>query len=171
MKKKIFGVEISKELVFVIIILVIIAALASYKNLLTHNWTPPETLTGQWAGQAEITELVRNGESTSPKTSCNIDILINPDGTVTGKIGNADLLNGKIRKNRTWFDKLFRLKSDYVINGNIKNGIVDADKVTERVIRFPFDLVDGQYEGRIYQPGAWATSVYLFSSVILNQQE
>ena len=42
--------------------------------------------------------------------------------SVSGRIGDATLINGRIIYNRSWFGKLMNWRTDYLIVGNLPRG-------------------------------------------------
>lgn len=47
---------------------------------------------------------------------------INPDASVSGRIGDASLMNTRIIYNRSWFGKLMHWRTDYLIMGQLSRG-------------------------------------------------
>jgi len=47
---------------------------------------------------------------------------INPDASVSGRIGDATPINGRIIYSRSWFGKLMNWRTDYLIMGNLPRG-------------------------------------------------
>ena len=47
---------------------------------------------------------------------------INPDASVTGRIGDATLINGRVIYDRSWFGRLMHWRTDYLIMGKLSRG-------------------------------------------------
>jgi hypothetical protein len=47
---------------------------------------------------------------------------INPDASVSGRIGDATLIDGRIIYNRSWFGKLMHWRTGYLIMGKLSRG-------------------------------------------------
>jgi hypothetical protein len=47
---------------------------------------------------------------------------INPDASVSGRIGDASLISARIVYNRTWFGRLMHWRTDYLILGKLSRG-------------------------------------------------
>jgi len=47
---------------------------------------------------------------------------INPDASVSGRIGDATLIDGRIIYSRSWFGKLMNWRTDYLIMGTLSRG-------------------------------------------------
>ena len=47
---------------------------------------------------------------------------INPDASVSGRIGDAAVMNGRIIYSRSWFGKLMNWRTDYLIMGQLSRG-------------------------------------------------
>ncbi|MDD2620797.1 MAG: hypothetical protein PHC92_09045 [Syntrophomonadaceae bacterium] len=173
MKKNIFGIPLKTIIIFLIILLIIIAASVAYNRSVMNNWNPPESLVGKWTGQSEVFALFKKGISPSkyPEDWIIIEIMIGADRNVTGKIGDAELVNCTIKQNRTWFERLVRIKTDYIITGSLKNGMVQEDTTARRDISIPLNLSDGDLKGSIFEVKGWKYPDPLFPRLLLTPEE
>jgi len=76
---------------------------------------------------------------------CNLDSLIfdlNIDNlrNVTGSIGNAKIIQGKIKTNIFGSTK-------FIIEAKLKGYIIEKEDIKRRIIKIPFDYVDGKIVG------------------------
>jgi hypothetical protein len=46
-------------------------------------------------------------------------LTIGPDGSVTGVIGSAEVISGRLERNRSWFGRLMNWRTDYLIRGTL----------------------------------------------------
>jgi len=101
----------------------------------------PFPLHGTWEGNASVV---------SPSLGANglrVRLVVARDGTTTGTVGDAQLVNGRLRTNRSAFARIFKLRTLWRIDGELVGPLVAADSlVAERVV-MPVDLVDGQLRG------------------------
>ncbi|MFZ5351825.1 MAG: hypothetical protein ACOZCL_03755 [Bacillota bacterium] len=148
------------RVVFILLILLflLIPASVAFNRSLLHDWSPQEPLLGKWIGQSEVFLPSKNKESSGEHSGklINIEITIKADGKIIGTIGDAELVNCTVKQNRSWFERLIGMKTDYIINGGyLRNGIVQEDAVAKRVIRIPFDITDGELKGSIFEIESW----------------
>lgn len=105
-------------------------------------------IVGQWKGHARI--IV----SWSQQTSLCVTLNIRDDATVTGKVGDALLTNGRLKKNRGWLGKNLEVKTDYIVVGDLKGAIVAAEGITRRRVKMPLNLADGALRGGLHTSGS-----------------
>jgi hypothetical protein len=61
---------------------------------------------------------------------------IHPDGSVTGQVGDAAVLSGRMAYNRSWFGKLMNWRLKYAVHGKLDHavrgsgGFILADQFT-----------------------------------------
>lgn len=173
MKKNILGIQVKTIIIFLVIMLIIIAVSVTYNRNILSNWNPPDSLVGKWEGQSEVSASFKKGQSPSeyPEDWINIEIIIGADRSVTGTIENAELVNCTVRQNRTWFERLIRIKTDYIISGNLTNGIVREDTKAKREISIPFNLSDGELKGSIFEVERWKYPDPLFPRLLLTLEK
>ena len=108
----------------------------------------PAALTGRWEGDARI--IV--SWCRQPKLHVAVDI--QADGTVTGKIGDASLVKGRLEENRGWLGRRLNLATDHIIRGDLSGPVVAAESVTRERVSIPLDLVGGALVGGVHTSGA-----------------
>ena len=170
MKKFILRNKFKAAFVFLISLLLLISLSVAYNRNLMNNWNPPKSLVGEWSGQSEVFAPFKQGQSPSMDSEdwINIQIVIESDGKVTGKIGDAELVSCTVKQNRTWFEKIIGIKTDYIIGeGYLENGIVPDDTVTKREISIPFDLSEGELKGSVFEVEKWKYPDPLFPRLLL----
>lgn len=89
----------------------------------THN------LTGHFLGKAKI--IV----SWCKQDSLFFDLKIDKQGDVSGVIGDANIIRGKVIKNR-WGSR------DYLIEADLSGYLVGKEEIMRESVKIPFDLVD-----------------------------
>lgn len=65
----------------------------------------------------------------------HVSLLIHPDGSVTGSVGDMPVNDTRVINNRSWFGKLMHWRDDYRINGS-----VSGDYFVLRLVRHPQSL-------------------------------
>jgi hypothetical protein len=71
--------------------------------LMTPALHPPPELVGTWEANLPTADAV---------------FTINPDASVSGRIGDATVMNARIIYNRSWFGRLMHWRTDYLIVGD-----------------------------------------------------
>ena len=75
-----------------------------------------------WKGTADIVV-----DWTKART-LPVEIAIAADDRVTGKIGDAMIVNGRFRPNRGWLGRALHVKTDWMIDGRLEGPIIAAEK-------------------------------------------
>ncbi len=173
MNKKILGIQLKTIIIFFIIMLILIPVSVTCNRSVMSNFTPSQSLIGKWTGECEISAPFKKGQSPSPYEEdwINIEIIIEEDGSVTGIIGDAQLIGCTVQQNRTRFEKLINIKADYIITGSLKNGITEKDTVIERNINMPFNISDKELKGSIFEVEGWKYPYPLFPRLLLTLTE
>jgi hypothetical protein len=83
--------------------------------------TPPAEYVGHWKGMARI------GVTFVQRSTLDIDVVIHPDGTVTGSVGDARIASGRFQEH-TWYEKLFGNKG-YVLRVALKGDLIADEKI------------------------------------------
>jgi hypothetical protein len=169
MNKKILGIRLKAIIIFLIIMLILIPVSVACNRSAMKNFTPSQSLIGKWTGECEISAPFKKGQSPSPYEEdwINIEIIIKEDGSVTGLIGDAQLTGCTVQQNRTRFEKLINIKTDYIITGSLKNGITKQDTAIERNITIPFNISDAELKGSIFEVESWKYPDPLFPRLLL----
>ncbi len=107
---------------------------------------PTDVLVGKWTGKAKI--IV----SWVEQDSLTIFIHIMENGQVTGKIGDAKLVEGRVEFNH-WFLR-FLGNSHYRISGNLEGAIIQKQNITRKSLRYIlFDFGENGLEGGLHTSG------------------
>lgn len=85
-------------------------------------------LTGQWVGKGKI--IV----SWCELDSLEFDIEIQPDGTVTGSVGNAMLNNAKIKRNN-WILRFLK-NPEFIISGNLEGPLIETEAIFRKSVHY-----------------------------------
>ncbi len=102
---------------------------------------------GRWGGVADIA-----GDWTTQRT-LPINIVIGADDQVTGSIGDATLVNGRLSRNRGWLGRAMQVKTDYIIQADLDGLIIRAENIQRDMVQIPFDWRDGRLVGSIHGSG------------------
>jgi hypothetical protein len=105
-------------------------------------------IVGHWKGNARIVVAW-----TKQKNLC-VTLNIGDNGKVSGKIGDALLANGRLKKNRGSLGRKLKVKTDYIIVGDLQGTIIAAEGITRLHVKIPFNLSNGTLIGGIHTCGS-----------------
>jgi len=108
---------------------------------------PIPAITGQWTGSARI--IV----TWCQQTNLNVSIRIHPDATVSGRIGDAALINGRFKQNRHWLGRALNLKTDYIIVGRLEGFIVASEQICRPGVYIPLNFDGTIFHGAVHSTG------------------
>ena len=129
--------------------LVVLAAfLAAWDVCFAASVVTP-AMAGNWKGTAQV--IV----SWCHQKDLAVSVDIHADGSVTGKIGDATLINGRFECNRGWLGRKQNLATDYLINGRLDGAIVAAEGIARNEVFVPLDLKDNAFVGGINTSGSF----------------
>ena len=106
-------------------------------------------LVGDWAGTARVTV------DWTLRREIAVAVTIRDDGTVTGRIGDAQLRSGRIRTNRSVVARAMRLGTDYVIEGGLAGPIIHAEAINRASVRLPLNWSGSTLEGQLVTSGSY----------------
>jgi hypothetical protein len=103
---------------------------------------------GRWKGTADIVV------NWTKARTLPVEIAIAADDRVTGKIGDATILNGRFRANRGWLGRALHVKTDWIIDGRLEGPIIAAENVVRDEVMMPLDWKGSRFEGGIATSGS-----------------
>jgi hypothetical protein len=113
----------------------------------TEGAFAPETV-GQWKGNARIIVVW------SRQTNLCVTLNICDRARVTGRIGDAELIHGRLKKNRGWIGKNLKVKTDYIIVGDLQGAVIAAEGITRSRVKIPLNLAGGTLRGGVHTSGS-----------------
>ena len=118
-------------------------------NLLAKNGIiPPSEFIGTWEGKGKI--IV----SWCQQDTLLFSLRIHSDGLVDGKVGDAQLINGFLRKNNWLIRKLGN--PEYLIGGNLQGSLVAAEEINRKSLHYLMvDFDDGKLVGGCHTSSNW----------------
>lgn len=105
-------------------------------------------MVGRWEGEGNIVV-----DWTKQRTLA-VNIVIFADDKVTGTVGDATLVNGRLLRNRGWLSAMMHWKTDYIIEATLEGPIIRAENVERANVYVPLNWRDGRLEGGINTSGA-----------------
>jgi hypothetical protein len=103
---------------------------------------------GRWKGMADIVV------SWTKARTLPVEIAIAADDRVTGKIGDATIVNGRFRPNRGWLGRMLHVKTDWLIDGRLEGPIIAAESVVREELMMPLDWKGSRFDGAIATSGS-----------------
>jgi len=105
-------------------------------------------MVGHWDGKAEVAVNWCNAKELA------VSLTINGDGTVTGKVGDAALKEGRIYPNPGKPPKGFTLQTKYVVEADLDGPLVAAEAIKRDTICIPVEVnADGRLAGAFLTSG------------------
>ncbi len=104
------------KLRYVVFVLALLPALRASDNgnPLVGNWEGSARVIVQWCEQSQLL----------------VSLEITPDGKATGKVGDAVLVGGRLRKKNTWFGGKSEKGTTHILKASLKGEIVGADGIS-----------------------------------------
>jgi hypothetical protein len=128
--------------------------LAALSLMLTATTTIPaadeavaHAMVGPWQGSARIVV------DWCKQQRLPVAIDIKSDGSVSGKIGDATLKNGRLSRNRGPIGRKLNLATDYIIKGDLTGPIVATEGISRSGVSIPFDLTNNTLVGGVHTSG------------------
>ena len=103
--------------------------------LMTPAFHPPPDMVGTWEAKLGSMDAV---------------FTINPDASVSGGIGEATLIDGRMIYNRSWFGKFMHWRTDYLIMGRLSQVVRPSERVAGDRFTAPLTLRGVGLEGALF---------------------
>ncbi len=110
---------------------------------------PDSAMVGAWSGSARITV-----DWTQQKT-LGVRLAIYSDGSITGTVGDATLVDARMRTNRSALQRATHLGSDYIIEATLAGPILRVEDVRRSSVSIPVDWKGGSFIGSITTSGTY----------------
>lgn len=123
-------------------------ALANVPALCAADAPVDAAMTGRWEGRARIV-VAWCRQPTLP-----VAIDIHRDGRVTGRVGDADLVQGRLARNRGWLGRQLDLGTDYRITAELRGPLVAAEGISRASVSLPLNFADGSFTGGVHSSGS-----------------
>lgn len=81
---------------------------------------------------------------------------ISPDGSVSGAVGDGEVIGGKITLNRSWFGRLMNWRTDYIIRGSLSRAVEASGGTAGNRFAAPLFRRGSELDGSLFlfHPGA-----------------
>lgn len=109
-----------------------------------------QSFVGRWNGTANVENVWGH------RKSFEVSVYIHPDGTVTGTVGKAKLVDGRFRR---WRPAGIERKAsgdmmDYMITGGVAGLVIPAEHITAKTVYIPIDVAGKTLDAGVNAHGA-----------------
>lgn len=107
-----------------------------------------DSMTGVWCGSARIVV------NWTVEKRLGVRLAIAPSGDVTGQVGDAELIGGRLKANRGAVGRMLNIKTDYIVVGKLQGPIIAAEKVTRSTVKMPLNWTGSELRGALGTDGS-----------------
>lgn len=104
-------------------------------------------MVGTWAGRAQI------AVPWTQQRELDVRVAIRGDGTVSGTIGDAQLIDGRFVNARGAVGRALRIGREYAIEGRLSGAVIRAEAVQRASVRILLDWKGQGFEGDLQTNG------------------
>jgi hypothetical protein len=127
--------------------LLLAASLVAGLSLSVPAQVAKASVIGRWGGVADIVV------NWTKQRTLPINIVIGANDQVTGSVGDATLVKGRLLRNRGAVARALQIKTDYVIEAELDGPIIRAENVQREMVQMPFNERDGRLAGSLNSSG------------------
>jgi hypothetical protein len=111
----------------------------------------PSFLAGTYTGKEQIIiRYDKDGQYIYKEDVVMISLFMDSLGHVTGMIGEAELEDCNVTKNRGWIGQRLGIKTDFLIRGILKGNTFDKDTIFTKSISIPFNIENDELKGGLF---------------------
>lgn len=99
---------------------------------------------GSWSGSADIVV------NWTKQRTLHVDLTLASEGTITGTIGDAEIVTGRFRRNRGSLGRALRMGTDYIVTGHLRGALVASEEIERGSFTMPLNWRDGAFAGGIH---------------------
>ena len=127
--------------------LVALASLAYPAAALCQAKATLDSIAGVWCGSARIVV------NWTVQKRLGVRVWIDPAGNVSGRVGDAQLVGGRLKTNRGAIGRMLRVKTDYIIVGSLEGPIIAAEGIRRARVTMPLTWTQSAFEGALHTDG------------------
>ena len=124
-------------------------------------------MVGSWVGRSQITV------SWTRQRELAVRVAIRDDGSVSGTIGDAQLIDGRFASGQSTVARALRLGREYVIEGRLSGPVIRSEAVQRARVRVSLDWKGQTFEGELLtsgtQEGSPADMILSATSLVLRR--
>lgn len=122
-------------------------ALAVCAPVRSSGQRPDSAQAGSWSGRARMSVPF------SSRTELAVQLVISPDGAVTGTVGDATLVGARLGPGRGAMGRALRMGREYVIEGALSGSLVRSEVMQRARVVISLDWKDGTFVGELQTSG------------------
>src|SRR5687768_3357988 len=107
-----------------------------------------DSMAGVWCGSARIVV------NWTVEKRLGVRLAIAPSGDVTGQVGDAELVGGRLKANRGTVGRMLNIKTDYIVAGQLKGPIIAAERITRSRVKMPLNWTGSEFQGGVGTDGS-----------------
>lgn len=107
-----------------------------------------DSMSGVWCGSARIVV------NWTVEKKLGVRLAIAPSGDVTGQIGDAQLVAGRLRTNRGPVGRMLNIKTDYIVVGKLQGPIITAERIARSSVKMPLNWTGSEFRGGVGTDGS-----------------
>jgi hypothetical protein len=109
---------------------------------------PDPGMVGTWSGNGDVVV------NWTKQRTIHVRLMILPDGSVTGEIGDAALTSGRVSTNRGAIGRLLNIKTDYIVEGKLRGPVISAEHVQRDAVKMPLMWDGTEFSGGLHTSGS-----------------
>lgn len=110
--------------------------------------TVPEGVVGSWTGTTRVVNDWIAAETLV------VALAIDAEGRVEGRVGDAVLEGGRIRRNRGSLSTMLGLRTDWIVEGDLSGDLIAAEGLRRQAVKIPLNLTEGRLVGGLHSSGS-----------------
>jgi len=111
----------------------------------------PSFLAGTYTGKERIfIRYDKDGQYIYRDDVVMVSLFIDRSGNVAGMVGDAELDESSVTKNRGWLGKQLGIKTEFLISGVLKGNTFEKDTILNKKISIPFNIENDELRGSLF---------------------
>lgn len=106
-------------------------------------------LAGTWTGDGRV--IV----TWAARERLPVTLTITEGGAVTGRVGDAQLIDAHVHTNRSELSRSLGLWTDWIVEGRLEGELLADEGFLAQRVSIPFDFYAGRIEGGLHAKGAF----------------
>ena len=112
--------------------------------LMAQSGRPPAEMVGTW--HASLTTVSRQ----PLREEIQVVFTIGADGSVSGSVGNATLIDGRFVANRSWFGRLLNWRTEYLMQGTLSRVVESYGGTAGDRFSVPLNRKGAELDGALF---------------------
>ncbi len=110
----------------------------------------PSFLAGTYTGKERIIiRYDKDGQYIYRDDVVMVSLFIDSLGHVAGMVGEAELEDCNVTKNRGWIGQQLGIRTDFLISGMLRGNTFNKDTIAEKDVSIPFNIENNELKGSL----------------------